>query len=271
MSKPLVVVVTGANRGIGRAICEHLAKHHTSPLVLYAASRAGAEPDIKSTTVTLKPARLSLTDSSTIDSLASAIKSAHGGCDVVINNAGVYYYSENITPQQRRETLDANYKGTLRVCQTFIPIMRPGGRIVNLSSQSGQLHYFAPELRKRFLDPAMTLDQLSKLVAEYSDVAAKGEEAERGWPPMTYFTSKAALNAGTRILARDNPDLLINCCCPGWVSTDLGSQAGKPPKTSEEGARVPLHLAFGDIGNVSGRYWANDSVSGKGSGKVQDW
>lgn len=48
---------------------------------------------------------------------------------------------------------------------------------------------------------------------------------------MTYFTSKAALNAGTRILARDNPQLLINCCCLGWVSTDLGAQAGSAPKT----------------------------------------
>lgn len=63
------------------------------------------------------------------------------------------------------------------------------------------------------------------------DAVAKGQDVARGWPPMTYFTSKAALNAGTRILARDNPDLLINCCCPGWVSTDLGAQAGTPPKT----------------------------------------
>lgn len=39
----------------------------------------------------------------------------------------------------------------------------------------------------------------------------------------------------------------------------------------EEGARVPLHLAFGEIGQVTGRYWANDSVSDTGIGKVQPW
>lgn len=268
---PRVAVVTGANRGIGRAICEFLAQDQTSPLVLYAASRAGTPPEFSSPTVDVRPARLSLTDPSSINSLAAAIQAEHGGCDVVINNAGVYYYREKITTQQRRETFDANYRGTLRVCQAFIPIMRPGGRIVNLSSQSGQLHYFAPELRQRFLEPDLTLAQLSDLVAEYNDAAAQGQEVARGWPSMAYFTSKAALNAGTRILARENPHLFINCCCPGWVSTDLGSQAGPPPKTPEEGARVPLHLAFGDIGNVTGRYWANDSVSGKGTGKVQPW
>jgi carbonyl reductase 1 len=109
--------------------------------------------------------------------------------------------------------------------------MRPGGRIVNLSSQSGQLHYFGPRLRERFLKPDLTLEELDQLVAEYDDAASQKVETSQGWPPMTYFTSKAALNAMTRILARDNPQLVINSCCPGWVATDLGSQAGSPPKT----------------------------------------
>lgn len=165
---PRVALVTGANRGIGRAICEYLATEYKSPLVLYAASRAGTSPELSSTTIDVRPAKLSLTDPSSINALAAAIKNEHGGCDVVINNAGVYYFRRNITAQQRRETLDANYRGTLRVCQTFIPIMRPGGRIVNLSSQSGQMHYFAPELRRRFLEPDLTLAQLGDLVAEYS-------------------------------------------------------------------------------------------------------
>jgi NAD(P)-dependent dehydrogenase (short-subunit alcohol dehydrogenase family) len=48
---------------------------------------------------------------------------------------------------------------------------------------------------------------------------------------MTYHVSKAAENAITMILARENPQFLINCCCPGWVDTELGTQAGQPPKT----------------------------------------
>lgn len=39
----------------------------------------------------------------------------------------------------------------------------------------------------------------------------------------------------------------------------------------EEGARIPLRLAVSDIGQVSGRYWANDSVASTGNGTVQDW
>ena len=46
---------------------------------------------------------------------------------------------------------------------------------------------------------------------------------------------------------------------------------GQPPKSEEEGARVPLKLGFKDLGGVSGEYWGNDSVMGKGEGVVQPW
>ena len=76
----------------------------------------------------------------------------------------------------------------------------------------------------------------------------------------------------TKILAKDNPQATINCCCPGWVATDMGKMiGGQPPKSEEEGARVPLKLGFKDLGGVSGEYWGNDSVMGKGEGVVQPW
>jgi carbonyl reductase 1 len=232
-----IIINNEQNRGIGQAIIEKLtvSYSHVGKLIVYAASRnstvTAVPKEASNSSIEVRPAYLSLTDLASIDALASAIHDEHGACDVLINNAGVYYYSENITAAQREETIAVNFRGTLRVCQTFIPIMRPNGRIVNISSQSGQLHYFSPELRVRFLDPHLTLEQLAHLVDEYSDAAAKGEAVAKGWPRLTYFASKAALNHATRILARDNPNLFINCCCPGWVSTDLGGQAGVPPKT----------------------------------------
>jgi carbonyl reductase 1 len=84
--------------------------------------------------------------------------------------------------------------------------------------------------------------------------------------------SKALINAMTQVLAEENKEVLINCCCVGWCDTDMGGLiGGRPTKTAEEGARVPLNIAFGDIGGVSGKYWENESVSGKGPGKVSDW
>ncbi|OQE43706.1 hypothetical protein PENCOP_c003G08861 [Penicillium coprophilum] len=275
MEAPLIAVVTGANRGIGRAICAALVQQLPGPLVLYAASRAGASPDLDNLTipptVSIRPAQLSLTDQASISALSARIQNENKGCDVLINNAGIYHFQENITAAQRQETLDVNYRGTLNICQAFLPIMHKGGRIVNISSQSGQLKYFHPRLQARFLHPDLKFSELNDLVDGYLRSAEQHNATASGWPPLAYFTSKAALNSATRILARENPHLLINCCCPGWVGTSLGAQAGQPPKSVEQGARIPLRLAIGEIEQISGRYWANDSVASVGYGKVQDW
>lgn len=53
-------------------------------------------------------------------------------------------------------------------------------------------------------------------------------------PGRAYNVSKACVNALTAVLARENPRVFINACCPGWVSTDMGKLVGKPPKTAGE-------------------------------------
>jgi carbonyl reductase 1 len=65
--------------------------------------------------VKIYPARLSLTDQASITALSTMVSREHKGCDILINNAGLYYFQENITAAQRQETLDVNYRGTLNV------------------------------------------------------------------------------------------------------------------------------------------------------------
>lgn len=79
----------------------------------------------------------------------------------------------------------------------------------------------------------------------------------------------------TALLARENPGLLVNACCPGWIETEMGwsvtSGRTKPPKTPEEGAIIPVRLAVGDIGNVTGKYWANPNMRSRDDGQVMEW
>lgn len=100
-------------------------------------------------------------------------------------------------------------------------------------------------------------------------------ESGFGHPGRSYNISKALVNSLTAILARDHPDLLINCCCPGWVGTDMGAFVGRgrsrPPKSPDEGAKIPVRLALDDIDGVSGKYWANSTVRSKLEGSVQNW
>jgi carbonyl reductase 1 len=54
------------------------------------------------------------------------------------------------------------------MCQEFMPILRDGGRIVNVSSQSGLLKYYKPGIAKRFRAPYITLEDVEQLVQEYN-------------------------------------------------------------------------------------------------------
>ena len=59
----------------------------------------------------------------------------------------------------------------------------------------------------------------------------RGTATQQGWARKTYCVSKALETTMTIALARENPGYYINACCPGWCTTDLGNQAGRPPKT----------------------------------------
>jgi len=272
MGSTFVTIVTGANRGIGEAICQTIASNTQQPMILYATSRKGTSFGIKavSNDMEIKYPKLDITDPTSIDSLASLIKQEHGGCDVLINNAGINI-DDHYSPQNVKLTLDTNYRGTLHMCQSFIPLLKRNGRIVNVSSTASSLGEYGEILQQRFRNPNMTLQDLEELMQEYQKCANEGTESQNGWPQMAYKVSKSAQNAFTAVLARENPNVAINACCPGWVSTDMGKIGGQPPKTPEEGAKIPYRLGFKDIGGVSGRYWGNKSISGKGEGQVMSW
>ncbi|KAK5015104.1 hypothetical protein LTR60_003033 [Cryomyces antarcticus] len=275
MSPPSIVVVTGANRGIGLAIAQQIAAAHSHPnLRLYAASRAGSDlgiqPAHKGAQV-LYPS-LDISSKASIDALAKSIKDEHGRVDVLINNAGINVDAK-YSPANAKLTLDVNYRGTLQMCETFLPLMPAHSRITNLSSVGSSLEHYSPAIAARFRDPNMTLADLAQLADEYQHAVTTHTEVPTGWggTGRSYSVSKACVNALSAILARQPSDVLVNACCPGWVSTDMGRLVGRAPKRVEDGARIPLRLAFDDIGNVSGRYWANASIRSKELGRVMEW
>jgi carbonyl reductase 1 len=165
------------------------------------------------------------------------------------------------------------------MCQAFLHHLTTTrthtSRIVNLSSVASSLRAYSPEVASRFRSIASqgTLEDLEQLAQDYDASSPSSAFAEP--PRRSYSVSKALVNGLTAILARENPSVLINACCPGWIDTDMGGivspRGTRPPKTAEEGAQVVLHLAVGEIGDVSGKYWANDSIRAKGLPGVREW
>ncbi|KAL1606885.1 hypothetical protein SLS59_002583 [Nothophoma quercina] len=288
MSKNLTVVVTGSNRGIGQGIIQLLAKtQHTSPLNIIATSRGGVDLGIQVFPPnTVQYAKLDIGDKSSIQSFFSSTQNV----DVLINNAGINQNNEE-DAQKAEQVIDVNYKGTRDMCQAFLSAASPdpSTRIVNVSSTGGQSNNYDKAVQQKF-HSTQSISDIDALASAYVNAVKQGASAQKqagfGSPPKSYQVSKSLINALTVVLARENSDVAINCCCPGWVNTDMGHQVGRPPKTLEEGARIPVRLAIGDLGiqgdqdgelgkghseKLSGRYFGNDGVSDRGWGRAREW
>jgi NAD(P)-dependent dehydrogenase (short-subunit alcohol dehydrogenase family) len=195
-----IAVVTGANRGIGREVARQLADQGD---VVYLTARQAADAEAAviqlGSAANLRSHQLDVTDSASVDRLVASVESEHRRLDVLINNAAILYdtWQGASTADLRvvHEALETNLFGAWRVTLAFLPLLRRAeqGRIVNVSSG------------------AASLAQMS------------------GGTPA-YRTSKAALNALTRMLAAElrRDGILVNSIDPGWVATDMGGPGGGP-------------------------------------------
>ena len=282
MTRKLITVVTGSNRGIGQGIVKLLAETKLDrPLIIYATSRAGnGNSDIKPQHDNeIRYEKLDVSDKKAIlNFLRMAVKQDPGSSaiDILINNAGVNM-NQDEDLEKATTTIDVNYRSLRHMCELFLGAgnmkSNKGARIVNVSSTGSSLSPYSDAIKQRFRS-CSSISDVDAMAEEYLKAYDGGKLAQAGFgngEAVSYQVSKSCINALTQVLGKLNPDVQINCCCPGWVDTGMGNILGKPPKSIEEGARIPVRLAVGDIGSESGKYWGNDGVMDRGYGKVQPW
>ncbi|KAM9726325.1 carbonyl reductase [NADPH] 1-like [Menidia menidia] len=237
-----VAVVTGGNKGLGLAIVRALCGQFQGDVYLTArdygrgqeAVEALAKEGLKSFFQ-----QLDIDDLSSITTAAAFFREKYGGVDVLINNAGIAFKNADTTPfaVQAEVTLKTNFFSTRNVLTHFLPLVKAGGRVVNVSSFVGS----------QTLGQKITFPRLSSRPGG-ERVQLRGEHLQNGWPQTAYGVSKTGLTALSMILARrlskerPNDGILLNACCPGWVGTEMGGSSA--PKSPEEGAITPVYLAL---------------------------
>jgi NAD(P)-dependent dehydrogenase (short-subunit alcohol dehydrogenase family) len=224
-----VVLVTGANRGIGREVCRQLGARGYA--VVLAARDAGqgaaAAEGLAGDGLSVEACVLDVTDARSVAACAAWVHARHGRLDALVNNAGACYDTwERVLDADAERLFDTaraafeiNALGAWRTCQAFAPLLRQagrGGRVVNVSSEAGSL------------------------------------AGMRGGGTPAYAVSKAALNAVTRLVAAElHPaGVLVNAVCPGWVATDMGGVGGRP--VADGAASVVWGVALPDGGPSGG-------------------
>ena len=140
-------VVTGGNRGIGRAISLALAQKGASVAVNFNSNAGSAEAVVEEIVREGSKAiavRAEVSDRKAVDRMIQTVVDKFGGVDFLINNAGVMGETQflKITESDWDRVLDINLKGVFNCCQAAIPLMlsrAEGGKIVNISSVAGKM------------------------------------------------------------------------------------------------------------------------------------
>ncbi|XP_055975504.1 carbonyl reductase [NADPH] 3 [Sorex fumeus] len=250
-----VALVTGANKGIGFAIARELCRQFSGDVVLTARDEARGQAAVQQLQAEgLSPRfhQLDINDLQSIRALRDFLRKEYGGLNVLVNNAGIAFKTNDPTPFdiQAEKTLKTNFFATRNVCTELLPIMKPHGRVVNISSLQGSraLEHCSEELQERFRSDTLTEDDLVDLMKKFVEDARNEVHEREGWPSSAYGVSKLGVTVLSRILARcleekrSGDRILLNACCPGWVKTDMAGEQGT--RTVEEGAETPVYLAL---------------------------
>lgn len=167
-----VAVVTGAASGIGRAVSQALAARGCH-LALCDIDEAGLEDTARLVGNAVRVTRhhLDVSDGEAIAALPDAIEAAHGGVDVLVNNAGVALGGTfDVVSESEFDWLIAiNFQGVVRMTRAFLPLLkaRPVAQLVNVSSlfglvaPPGQTAYAASKFAVRGFSVALSNELLA--------------------------------------------------------------------------------------------------------------
>nr|BBH94143.1 beta-ketoacyl-ACP reductase [Thermogemmatispora argillosa] len=204
------VVITGAARGLGRALALAFAARGARVVVHYAHSAAAAHELVSQITNQGGQAlalQADLRSTVQVEQLIAQAHEALGGFDVWINNAGASANTtetRGLSEEERFERLlQVDVLGTWRCCRAALPFMKSGGCILNIAWNHA-------------LDGAP------------------------GFVSQVYATAKGAVIALSRCLARElAPHIRVNCIAPGWIENDW-ARSRSPGFRERVAERIPL-------------------------------
>jgi 3-oxoacyl-[acyl-carrier protein] reductase len=203
-----VVLVTGSSRGIGAEMIKAFDARGARCVVNYVADAQGQnKADATNVARELNQPLLmecDVTQPQQVEAMMQRIQADRGGLDILVNNSGVISDRtiKKMSMGEFESVIRVNLMGTFIVTQKAGAILRSGGRIINMSSVSGQLGLFGQ---------------------------------------ANYSSSKAAIIALTKVSAREfaRQNITVNAIAPGFI--DIGMSKGMPQEVTENFVKqIPL-------------------------------
>jgi NAD(P)-dependent dehydrogenase (short-subunit alcohol dehydrogenase family) len=236
-----VALISGANKGIGLETARQLGRLNVT-VVIGARDLAKGEKAaevLKSEGIDARAVKLDVVDAADIAAVAKYLEAEFGVLDILVNNAGAAFGEAigedsvlTLAEDDVRKTFDTNFFAVINLTNALLPLLRKSeaGRIVNVSSILGSL-----------------------------TLHANGSLGDNKM--FAYDASKTALNAYTVHLAQALKDtkIKVNSAHPGWVKTDLGTDAATLEVA--DGAKTEVMLSvLGEDGPTGGYFHLGETL-----------
>jgi len=212
-----VVLVTGSSRGIGAEMIKTFGQCGAQCVVNYVTDAQGQnKTDATNVASELNEPLViecDVTQSAQVEAMMKQIQDRHGGLDILVNNSGIISDRtiKKMSVEDFESVVRVNLTGTFTVTQKAGAILRNGGRIINMSSVSGQIGLFGQ---------------------------------------ANYSSSKAAIIALTKVSAREfaRQNITVNAIAPGFI--DVGMSKGMPDEVTQNFIKqIPLGR-LGDVSEI---------------------
>jgi 3-oxoacyl-[acyl-carrier protein] reductase len=202
-------LVTGGGRGVGRAVVVMLAQAGAEVAIGFRSRAAEAESvaaEVRSLGRRAIAVGADLSDPGASVYMVARVAEVFSRLDIFVANAGIWPPEDvplaRLPAERWRDTVAANLDAVYYSTRAALGLMRPGGRVVLVSSTAGQ----------------------------------RGEAGH-----ADYAATKGALIALTKSLAVEcAPDILVNCVAPGWVDTEMSAPAFGGDAKARIAATIPL-------------------------------
>jgi 3-oxoacyl-[acyl-carrier protein] reductase len=211
------VLVTGSSRGIGAEMIKAFGEREAHCVVNYVADPDGTnKTDATNVAAALREPLViecDVTNPAQVEAMMKQIQERHGGLDVLVNNSGIIRdrTMKKMSLEEFESVLRVNVTGTFNVTKAAATVLRNDGRVINLSSVSGQMGLFGQ---------------------------------------ANYSSSKAAIIALTKVSARElaRQQITVNAIAPGFI--DVGMSKGMPDEVTDNFKKqIPLGR-LGDVQEI---------------------
>ena len=256
--KNKIVLITGANRGIGKETTRALAKKGATIIMacrhLEKAEPVGEMIQTESKNPNIKVMKLDLASLESVRNFTQEFKARYQQLNVLINNAGVFCMKREETEEGFELTMGVNHLGHFLLTHELLPLLEKTAeaRIINLSSNA---HYSAD----------LDLEDLHFKRRRYSGIKAYGSSRLA----TVFFTQELA----ERLKGKD---ITVNSLHPGHVDTSMWDLWGAERKwyqsiingiiklfliSAEEGAQTSIYLASSnEVKGITGKYFAKKKM-----------